>query len=133
MYKMNCILLVDEYISNTFLVYKLLRKLNLSSTIHIERGSTNAFDFVQEYAKTNNNSCPELIIINNKIIHLDGYLFLDFMRGKNFANKDKVKVLVTGNLTENPDYKEITIVPDPVTQLSLLKAIENLGLKTFAA
>jgi len=131
--KINCILLADENVSNTFLVYKLLRKLNLSDSIHIVRGGTNALSFVQDFARANNNACPELIIINSKIVKSDGSLFLDLICQNTFANKHNVKILVTGKLAEPIEHKDVILLEEPVTKENLLKAIGNLGFKTFAA
>ena len=130
---MNTILLVDERISKTFLVYKLLRKLNLSDNIHIERGGINALNFVQDFALMNNNQCPELIIINSALIQPDESHFLEYLRRVNFSNKEKVKLIATGCLTESMDYKDIIVLPEPVTEQALLRVLENPQFKTFAA
>ena len=130
---MNTVLLVDESISKTFLVYKLLRKLKLSATIHIERGGTNALGFVQDFALTYNNECPDLIIISSELLQSDASHFLLYLRRMNFSNKDKMKILATGSLPKSINYNDITVLPDPVTEQALIAAIENPQLKTFAA
>jgi len=130
---MNCALLVDEWISGTFLVYKVLRKIKLFNTINIERGSVNSLNFVQNFAKANNNCCPELIVINCKTLGSEGFLFLELLSQQNFSNKEKVKIIAIGSFPETVSIKDVIVIREPVTAEAFLKILDSENRFKIAA
>lgn len=120
MKKLNCVLLIDDDGATNFINYRIVKQLGISDEIHTEYNGEKALNFLQYYAEMHNNIAPELILLDLKMPVLDGYEFLEYLRMKKFANKNKIKVVVLSTTKRQDDLDKlknynVTHVEKPLT------------------
>jgi hypothetical protein len=76
--KINSILLVNSDTPENFLNYRMLKKMDISREIYIEKNGTAALDFIERYKKQTDGLIPELIIFEFR--GAGDLFFLDHMR-----------------------------------------------------
>lgn len=111
MEKANCILLVDDNQTTTFLHQQLINKLNLADKILIARNGRLALEMIDQYYAAE-KEYPELILLDIKMPVMDGFEFF-----KNFQqlapekrNAMKVVILTTSLISKDLERaKEIGI------------------------
>ena len=130
--KYNCVLLVDDDGVTNFINNRLLKKLNLTDCIQTAINGKEGLKYLAEYAKSNENTCPELIFLDLNMPVIDGFEFLDEFNKLTFANKEKVKVIILTTSTHQKDInqivsqKSIGYINKPLTEEKVLQA---LGMK----
>lgn len=107
MKKLNCVLLIDDDGATNFINYRIVKQLGISDEIHTEYNGEKALNFLQYYAEMHENIAPELILLDLKMPVLDGYEFLEYLKMKKFANKNKVNVVVLSTTKRQDDLEKL--------------------------
>ena len=130
MLKFNCVLLIDDDGTANFIHHRLLKKLNITDNIQSAINGDKGIQFITQYAFQNNNSSPELILLDLNMPGADGFDFLNSFATMNFSNKDNVKLII---LTTSTHIKDLDVVKKsnlgyinkPLTEEKLLNILEK--------
>ncbi len=128
MKKFNCVLLVDDDGATNFINYRLVKQLGVTEEIHTEFNGEKALNYIQYYAEKHDNHAPELILLDLKMPVLDGYEFMEYLRLKKFANKDRIHVLVVSAGGRKEDMERllrfnVRCISKPLTLECLTEAL----------
>ncbi len=132
----NCVLLVDDDRVVNFLNERIIKGLNITTTIKICDNGEEGIKFIRRYAEENDNHCPELILLDLKMPVSDGFEFLSAYRELYFKNKSSVKIIVLTTSTYEGDIAKIikdeTIgyINKPLTEEKLMSVFwKKFGIK----
>ena len=65
--------------------------MNVSEKIELAVNGEKGLNFINHYAMTNDNECPELIFLDINMPVFDGDQFLEYFNRKKFKNKIRLK------------------------------------------
>jgi response regulator of citrate/malate metabolism len=102
--KINSVLIIDDDEITTRLSRQIISKLDFAKEIKICYNGVDALDYIMEYSQANNNTCPELILIDIAMPVMDGFEFIEAFNKLNFINRDKIVSVI---LTSSSDLKDI--------------------------
>jgi response regulator of citrate/malate metabolism len=129
MVRYNCVLLIDDDGTTNFLNHRLLKKLKITDNIQSAVNGDKAIQFITQYAFQNNNSCPELILLDLNMPGADGFDFLNSFKGMNFRNKEKITLIIVTTSTYIKDLDvvkaaKLDYINKPLTEEKLLKILK---------
>lgn len=104
MEKINSVLLIDDDEVTNRLSQEIITKLDFTKEIKICYNGVDALDYLMEFSQANNNTCPELILIDITMPMMNGFEFIEAFNRLNFSNKDRVISVI---LTSSSDLKYI--------------------------
>lgn len=104
MEKINSVLLIDDDEVTNRLSRQIISKLDFTREIKTCYNGVEALDYLMEFSQGNNNTCPELILIDITMPMMNGFDFIEAFNRMNFSNRDR---LITVILTSSSDLKFI--------------------------
>jgi len=101
--KLNCVLLVDDEVSDNFLHSMVIKNAKIADHIEVAKNGKEALKLLstEGFFNTPDNSCsqPELIFLDINMPVMDGWEFLDaFYKLKNIQKDKTVIVILTTSL-----------------------------------
>lgn len=132
----NCVLLVDDDGVTNFINHRLIKKLNITSSIQSEVNGGDALQFLRDFSSKNDNNAPELILLDINMPVVDGFEFLEQFEKMTFKNKDKIRIVVLTTSTHKKDVVKISnnaslgYVNKPLTIEKLTEALQRLESPT---
>ncbi len=85
--KLDCILLVDDDVIANFLHTRLIKKLNIATSIAVTQNGKEAMQYIL------NKGAPDMILLDINMPVMDGFEFLEVFFRK-CKDKDKTKIIV---------------------------------------
>jgi CheY-like chemotaxis protein len=92
MNKLTCILLVDDDNTTNFVNRMLLEDLAVTEKVMEARNGQEAINLLQEQSQ--NNACPQLILLDVKMPVMDGFEFLEAYDKLGFEQKESVIIVM---------------------------------------
>jgi CheY-like chemotaxis protein len=129
--KSQFILVDDDSITN-FLHEKLLRKLNVASTIIVKNNGKEALAYLDDFVKKEQD-CPCIVMLDLNMPVVDGFEFIRQFKKKPWKDNIKV-VIVTTSLSEKDiqrvrQFGDFMYINKPLTIEKLKGMVEkNAGL-----
>ncbi|HLU88551.1 MAG TPA: response regulator [Cyclobacteriaceae bacterium] len=94
--KLNSIMLVDDDLITNFLHSRLIKKLNISSSIVVTENGEEALDYICQHDP------PDVILLDLNMPVMNGFEFLKVFY-KKYKNKVKTKVIVLSSSISRKD------------------------------
>jgi response regulator of citrate/malate metabolism len=125
------VLIIDDDEITNRLSRQIVSKLDFAKEIKICYNGFDALDYIMEFSQANNNTCPELILIDIAMPVMDGFEFIEAFKKLNFTNKEKIISVI---LTSSSDLKDIRkgkrmgvndYLIKPLTHGSLSELLQN--------
>jgi CheY-like chemotaxis protein len=135
MEKYNCIMLVDDDPITNFINHAALTKMKISRNIAITRNGEEALLYLDEY-KSQNQSLPELIILDVLMPVMDGFEFLEKFERMCNPQFCKSKVIMLSTLFSKSDISILNqkgyslFLNKPLNEVRLL---EMLGVRSLVS
>lgn len=107
MINLNAVLIVDDDPVSSYINKRLIEKLKISDKIIIARNGLDALKKLADF-DPNDNTCPEMIILDMEMPVIDGMEFIESFKHLYFENKSNVKIIVN-SASINEHYKELLL------------------------
>jgi len=106
MIKLNAVLLVDDDVINNFINARLIKKAELSDDLHIATNGKEAITYLISKLEKQ-EACPELILLDINMPVMDGFEFVEAFRKLNFANQNKVVIVMLTTSSNPKDLEKV--------------------------
>jgi len=93
MLKANCILLVDDNQTSTFLHQQLINKLDIAHQVLLARNGQQGLEVMEQHFQTE-AVYPELILLDIKMPVMDGFAFFEAFQQMNLDKQSAPQVVV---------------------------------------
>jgi CheY-like chemotaxis protein len=129
MHKINCILLIEDDQVTNFLNNRIIKGLRISEKINLAHNGKEALNFVKNFALMNQNTGPELILVDLNMPVSDGFEFIYGFKELQLSNSDKIKIIVLTTSDHEEDIgkiirdKNIGYINKPLTEDKLLSVL----------
>lgn len=94
MENLNSVLLIDDDEITNIISHKLLKSLNICANVQSFSNAIDALSYINDYSTRNGKHSPELILLDINMPLMNGIEFLKSWDKLNFANKEKVVIVV---------------------------------------
>jgi CheY-like chemotaxis protein len=126
MYPFNKILLIDDDEATNFLSRALLQKLHAAKEILVADDGRMACDLIQR------TGCPDVIFLDIRMPHMDGFEFLNCLQTINICKNTKVIMLSSSVLAEDKERARIYVqvmdcLEKPITKEMVEKVKREYG------
>jgi response regulator of citrate/malate metabolism len=129
MSKINCVLLIEDDDVTNFVNNRIIKGLKISEKINLAHNGEEAFNFVKNFAMLNDNSGPELILLDLNMPVADGFEFIHAFKELRLSNSEKIKIIVLTTSSHEEDIskiikdKNIGYINKPLTEDKLLSVL----------
>ncbi|MFN3402632.1 MAG: response regulator [Cytophagaceae bacterium] len=131
MEKLKCVLLIDDDGITNFLNQRLLKKLSISEQVHTSVNGKEGLKFIENYAASNGNYAPDVILLDLNMPVFDGFEFLEAFRKTGYENKAEARIIILTTSTHQKDInkivddKNVGYINKPLTEEKLLAALSK--------
>jgi CheY-like chemotaxis protein len=109
MNKLACILLVDDDNTTNFVNRMLLQDLAVTEKVIEAKNGQEAIKFLQEQSQ--NNGCPQLILLDVKMPVMDGFEFLEAYEKLEFEQKESIIIVMLTTSLHPRDVERLQNLP----------------------
>jgi CheY-like chemotaxis protein len=109
MNKLACILLVDDDNTTNFVNRMLLEDLAVTEKVIEAKNGQEAIKFLQEQSQ--NNGCPQLILLDVKMPVMDGFEFLEAYEKLEFEQKESIIIVMLTTSLHPRDVERLQHLP----------------------
>jgi CheY-like chemotaxis protein len=127
----NCTLLVDDDSINNFINQRLIEEMEITGQLSLAENGLEALAYIREHGN-DDLKCPRLILLDINMPVMDGFEFLQEFENLEFANKEKVKIVMLTTSTSQKDvdkldgHKIAGYINKPLTEEKLIDVVNRI-------
>ena len=107
MNQLNCLLLVDDDKITNYLHERLLKKLNIATTIKTVYNGVEALGYIGEYCSIESEKCcPDLVFLDLNMPIMNGIEFLEEYKQMNIT-KGSTRIIVLSSSDNEADIEKV--------------------------
>ena len=129
---LNKILLIDDDTINNFLNQKVIQVADVAKEVDIFTTAEDAIHFLDSWCVQLRNKCPELILLDISMPHLDGFDFIQIYNKLKFKKEATTIAILTSSQDSRDIMKARALgiehyLVKPLDEKSLLSLINKLS------